>query len=65
MTTGTQATDKVYSFIGEKGSVTARDLTSGLGIPEIRADVWLRSQVRAGFLHEQSGRYATFCPIAR
>ena len=54
--------EQIISFIGDAGAVTARELVVLLGEEDFQADVWLRGQADAGYLHrDEFGRYGTSC----
>jgi hypothetical protein len=58
----TSVQERIYSFIGDAGAVTPRELVVFLGEEDFRADVWLRGQMDLGYLHrDEFGRYGTSC----
>lgn len=64
--TMTRAQECIYSFIGDAGAVTPEELSVFLGLDDFPADVWLRSQVEAGYVfRDEFGAYRTSCPWPR
>ena len=58
--------ERMYSFIGDAGAVTPRELVAFLAEEDFRADEWLREQMDEGRLHrDEFGRYGTSCAWPR
>ena len=64
--TMTAVAEWIYSFIGDAGAVTLEELVAFLGLPDFPAEVWLRSQMDAGYVYrDEFGTYSTSCPWPR
>jgi hypothetical protein len=55
--------ERIFRFIADTGSTTPDELAAHLGIDVFRAETWLHSHARRGFLYRDRGdAFVTSCP---